>query len=82
MYLEPTKLNFNFRRYKDCAKSLMLHEYKDKIVSVPDSRSGRNSFVAIDTLCQSPLLIFQLQPPSKGRHSSILTPTYVPVNIN
>jgi hypothetical protein len=62
------------------AKSPMLHEYKDKIVSVPDSRSGRKSFVASDTLCQSP--VFQLQPPSKGMHSSILTPTYEPININ
>jgi len=53
----------------------MLHEYKDKTISLPDSRSGGNSLVVGDTLRQSPVLTFQLQPPSKGMHSSILTPT-------
>jgi len=53
----------------------MLYEYKDKTVSVPDSFSGGNSLVVNDTLRQSPILAFQLQPPSKGVHSSILTPT-------
>ena len=68
-------LNFKFRRYKECSNSLMLHEYKDKTISLPDSRSGGNSSVVRDTLRQSPVLTFQLQPPSKGMHSSILTPT-------
>lgn len=60
----------------------MLHEYKDKTISLPDSCSGGTSLVVGDTLRQSPVLIFQLQPPSKGMHSSILTPTKEPTKIN
>jgi len=60
----------------------MLHEYKDKTISLPGSRSGGNSLVVRVTLRQSPVLAFQLQPPSKGMHSSILTPTQEPNKIN
>jgi hypothetical protein len=60
----------------------MLHEYKDKTISLPDSRSGGNSLFVSDTLRQSPLLTVQLQPPSKRIHSSIVTPTQEPTKIN
>jgi len=55
--------------------TLMLHEYRDKTICLPESRSVGNSLVVSGTLRQSPVLAFQLQPPSKAMHSSILTPT-------
>jgi len=54
---------------------LMLLEVYTVKLFFSDSRSGGNSLVVSDTLRQSQLLTFQLQPPSKGMHSSILTPT-------
>jgi len=67
-----TNLKFNLLR--NIWYVLMLLEVYTVKLSFSDSRSGGNSLVVSDTLRQSPVLTFQLQPPSKGMHSSILTP--------